>query len=74
MAEAKYKTYFVSTTKTGGVYVYTDLNYELRRDNLFINPETNTLIIDYFFRGKSDFTRCLYDVDFKDITIEKVKE
>jgi hypothetical protein len=50
MEEQKYKTYFVTTTKTGGIYVYTDLNFDLRRDNLFLNPETETLIIDYIFR------------------------
>jgi len=72
MKNQKYKTYFIHTTKTGGVYIHTDLNYELRRDNLFINPETKTLIIDYYFRGKSDYSRTLYEVDFKDIMIELI--
>jgi len=71
----KYKTYFVTCSENSeGVQIHTDLNFDLKRDDLFINPETETLIINYVFGQKLDNTRTLCDIEFNEIQIEELKE
>ena len=69
----RYKTYFVNCRENGdGVHIHTDLNYDLILDDIFINPETGTLLINYYFRGKPDNTRTLCEIEFNEIQIEEM--
>lgn len=69
-----FKKYFITTTKNNeGVEIITDNNFELTKNDLFINPITNILLIVSIFKNSFNYSKTLIDLDFEKIKIEELK-
>lgn len=69
----EYIEWFVQLNKDEtGVFIFTDINFELTTKDIYFNSITGLSIIEYIFRNKVTSSKSLCD-DYENITIQKIK-
>lgn len=67
-----FRTFFIQTWSSGeGIKITCDDRWTIRKDNIFINPYTGVMIVEYLFDGqiRTSKTSC---ESFDDITIKEI--
>lgn len=72
----EYKRYFVKTWSTGeGVYINTDPRWTIRIDNIYYNPLTDFVLIEYLssVTNRTEYSKATTD-GFNNIEIKEIHD